>query len=60
MSKHLQQMSADELADVYCEYCPLDDQNTLDMYGCPNCLKDNERICCVCCGCFAMEDGEQV
>jgi len=50
MTKHIMDMSADELAQLTCfgyEGHPC--TNTMDEYGCRNSMKDNEPFCSECC-----------
>lgn len=50
MSKHIMDMTQDELAQLVCfgyEGHPC--TNTMDEYGCRNSMKDNETFCSECC-----------
>ena len=46
MSKHIMDMTADELAQVICAYCKT---NAMDEYGCRTSMKNNEAYCSECC-----------
>lgn len=46
MTKHIYDMTAEELAQVTCIKCKT---NTMDEYGCRNSMKDNEAFCSECC-----------
>ncbi len=53
MTKHIMDMSADELAQLTCfgyEGHPC--TNTMDEYGCRNSMKDNEPFCSECCAVY--------
>jgi hypothetical protein len=49
--KHLRDMSIQELEKIICEECK-EPEKTLDQYLCPNCSKDDDRLCVDCCGCY--------
>jgi hypothetical protein len=46
MTKHIYDMTQEELAQVVCSSCGT---NTMDEYGCRNSMKDNEAFCSECC-----------
>ena len=54
-TKHVREWSITELEQTICEFCK-DPEMTLDVYLCPNCAKDNEKICTECCGCYDEEN----
>lgn len=51
---HLMDLTIDELSLIPCWDC---DTLYMDEYACINHLKDNEAICCDCCGCHEEEFG---
>ena len=48
MSKHLWDMSIDELSEVLCVECKMSD---MANEACISYMKNNEAICCNCCNC---------
>jgi hypothetical protein len=52
IEKHLRDWSAEELAELDCTDCLL---NNMAEYACINHMKDNEAVCVYCCYCHREE-----
>ena len=53
MTKHLHDMTLDELEQVVCMDCG---KNNIDYNACQNSMQDNEPVCVDCCKCPNCED----